>query len=339
VKIGAALRSLADTVSIENGWCWMGFSTMAAEFLAQAKAQGLQLGQTLTLGRQSMFISPVRLARLLKSYGCFPAGMSDDQFFQQQFTSPYVADPFLRILGATSVTSMDMSDYEASAIRHDLNLPVPPELHQRFDTVIDGGTLEHVFNFPVAIRSCMEMVKVGGTVIIITPANNYFGHGFYQFSAELMYRVFSAENGFEVQRMHVAENEIFEGRLAGRQLAVEHLGRRYAVSDPAKLKRRVLLATKRPVIMIVQARRIAQRSIFEQTPQQSDYEAAWQSAPSAAAAPPAEQNPKRQFKPNWAKLKDMQLHWLPKLCRLNPLFFAGALRRRSLRNRENFKPV
>jgi hypothetical protein len=309
---------------------------MACEFLVQAKAQGLQFGQTLTLGRQGMFMSPVRLARLLKAYGCFPEGMSDEQFFQQQFASPYVADPFLRVLGASSVMSIDMCDYEDSVIEHDLNLPVPQELHQRFDTVIDGGTLEHVFNFPVAIRNCMEMVKVGGTVIIITPANNYFGHGFYQFSAELMYRVFSADNGFEVQRMHVAENEIYEGRLAGRQLAVEQLGRRYAVSDPARLKRRVLLATKRPVIMIVQARRVAERAIFQQSPQQSDYAAAWQAAPLDAAS--SKPKPELTFTPKWANLKDMQLHWLPKLCRLNPFFFRRALRRRSLKNRENFQP-
>jgi hypothetical protein len=30
----------------------------------------------------------------------------------------------------------------------------------------------------------------------VTPANNQMGHGFYQFSPELFFRVFSQENGY-----------------------------------------------------------------------------------------------------------------------------------------------
>ena len=54
-----------------------------------------------------------------------------------------------------------------------------------------------IFNFPVAIRNLMRMAKVGGQVFLTTPANNFCGHGFYQFSPELAYRIFALENGFE----------------------------------------------------------------------------------------------------------------------------------------------
>jgi len=37
----------------------------------------------------------------------------------------------------------------------------------------------------------MRLVKVGGTVMIATTANNHLGHGFYQFSPEWGFRTFS----------------------------------------------------------------------------------------------------------------------------------------------------
>jgi 2-polyprenyl-3-methyl-5-hydroxy-6-metoxy-1,4-benzoquinol methylase len=103
------------------------------------------------------------------------------------------------VLDAKNVLSLDYSDYEQCDIVHDMNQTVDPSLHEKFDAVIDGGTLEHVFNFPVAISNCMKMVKVNGSIFIFTTANNFLGHGFYQFSPELFCRIFSPENGFEIR--------------------------------------------------------------------------------------------------------------------------------------------
>ena len=87
---------------------------------------------------------------------------------------------------------MDASSFEGATVVHDLNLPITEALKGRFDVVCDAGTIEHVMNFPTAIRNCMEMVRVGGHLILGTPANNFFGHGFYQFSPELWFRLFSS---------------------------------------------------------------------------------------------------------------------------------------------------
>ena len=106
------------------------------------------------------------------------------------------AEEFLKRLGAKETISIDASAYEGASLVHDMNLPIGDDLKRRFSVVIDGGTLEHVFNFPVAIKNCMQMVDVGGHFFVHTMANNFMGHGFYQFSPELFYRVFSPENGF-----------------------------------------------------------------------------------------------------------------------------------------------
>ena len=64
--------------------------------------------------------------------------------------------------------------------------------------VVDGGTLEHVFDYPTALRNAMRMVRVGGHLILNAPVNNFPGHGFYQISPELFFRVLSPQFGFRV---------------------------------------------------------------------------------------------------------------------------------------------
>jgi hypothetical protein len=49
--------------------------------------------------------------------------------------------------------------------------------------VIETGSLDHIFNFPVAISNLMQMTRVGGSVFLTTVANNLCGHGFSGFLA------------------------------------------------------------------------------------------------------------------------------------------------------------
>jgi hypothetical protein len=80
-----------------------------------------------------------------------------------------------------------------------------------FSVVYDGGTIEHVFNAVQAFKNGMEMVRVGGHFIQVNPANNFMGHGFWQFSPELIYRVFSAENGFNIRGVFLHECPVCTG--------------------------------------------------------------------------------------------------------------------------------
>lgn len=167
------------------------------------------------------------------------------------------AEPFLELLGAERIESIDASGYEQATIIHDLNVPVPGSLHRRFTCVVDGGTIEHVFNFPNAVKSCMDMLEIGGHFIGITPANNHMGHGFYQFSPELYYRLFSAKNGFEVRTMLVRSASDW-----------------YEVADPEALRERTELVNAVPVTLFIIARKNTSVEGFH-TPQQSDYVTAW----------------------------------------------------------------
>jgi hypothetical protein len=235
----------------------MGVNWHHVKALMGVRRAGIPFGRVLTVGRLNLFISPHELKELLKSDAELIARY--DQFLAEH---PAYAEPLYKLLGATEVESIDASGYENATHVHDLNQPIPDGLKQQYDFVDDGGTLEHVFNFPTAIRNCMEMVKVGGRLQLVTPANNYFGHGFYQFSPDLFYRVLSPENGFEMERLIV--HEAYDA------------SQWYEVPDPRAVRSRIELVNDGlPVMMMVRAKRVAAVPIFEKTPQQSDYQAAW----------------------------------------------------------------
>jgi hypothetical protein len=82
--------------------------------------------------------------------------------FRRQLGWQVWSDPFFKLLGASQVGPIDVSAYQGASIIHDLNEPIPGALHERFDVVFDCGTLEHIFNVPVALKSYMDMVRVGG---------------------------------------------------------------------------------------------------------------------------------------------------------------------------------
>jgi hypothetical protein len=112
-------------------------------------------------------------------------------------------DSMLKALGFTDYAALDMSDYESADFIHNLNSPtIPPELESRFDVVIDGGTLEHVFHLPNAITALGRMVHAEGRVIHASPSSNHVDHGFYMFSPTFFWDYYSA-NGFELPTMHI----------------------------------------------------------------------------------------------------------------------------------------
>jgi hypothetical protein len=236
----------------------MALTDQEVEFLLAARASGVSLERFCMIGRQSLRIDPGSLRRLLHQAGIV---LSLEQTAELYVEQQRFSEPLLRLLGANEIDSVDASNYEQATLVHDMNEPIPVHLKNRYTAVLDGGSLEHVFNFPRAIANCMEMVAVGGHFLAVTPANNLMGHGFYQFSPELFFRVFTPENGFVIQRVIAFE------ALPGAAW--------YEVMDPARAAGRVKLANRRPTYLFVQAQKTAHVPVLSVTPQQSDYAAKW----------------------------------------------------------------
>lgn len=238
----------------------MGIDLASARFLSLLGQAGVDFSRTATLGRQNLFAKPFQLSRALRN-----TGRGVDDFAAAGLLKTGYAEPFFEFLGAKGVDSVDATAYEQATLVHDLNSPIPLELHARYTAVFDGGTLEHVFNFPIAVENAMRMVSPQGHLITITTANNYCGHGFYQFSPELMYRVLSPANGFEIEGLFLHE---ISGRLDSVTV--------WQIPDPASLGRRINIRNSVPTLMMVVARRTEDKAPLSTFPQQSDYVQTWQ---------------------------------------------------------------
>lgn len=235
----------------------MGLDAKSTQFLLAARGSGASFERIATIGRQRLYVKPAWLRRRLRAVGVELDPAANAGLFEE---ADGFAEPLLRALGAGSVVSIDASAYEGASCVADLNREIPPELENAFTTVLDSGSLEHVFDFPTAIANCMRMVAPDGHLLVVTPANNMAGHGFYQFSPELFYRVLCESNGFCIERMLVAE-------LSS--------ARWYQVADPAVLGARVQFRTFRPTYLCVMARRMAVQPVLVSPPQQSDYATQW----------------------------------------------------------------
>ena len=162
------------------------------EFASRFQAEG----RTLMLGRQKLryyrgkreFRIPYKALyqKALEKHG-FDVTMED--IVQ---TGDY-SEKMFAALGLGAIETIDYSDYEFGAEPgfmghlHDMNTPVPESLYESFDFIFDGGTLEHIFNVPVALENVFKMLRPGGRFIGVNPLNGWPGHGVYQFSPELMY--------------------------------------------------------------------------------------------------------------------------------------------------------
>src|SRR5262245_29289459 len=102
---------------------------------------------------------------------------------------------FWRTLGITDYEDMDFSEVEQPTLVHDLNRPVPASWRGRYGLVLDGGTIEHVFDTRTALANLTALVKVGGRVLHVSPIAGWVNHGFYQFSPCFFFDFYQA-NGF-----------------------------------------------------------------------------------------------------------------------------------------------
>jgi SAM-dependent methyltransferase len=264
----------------------MGICFHDVRLMWDARRAGASFDRLLTIGRQSLCLHPAEAELFVAAHARAHAGAA--KLPRGCLAFGVHAEPFLRAcLGAGSVEALDYSPYDGAQHVHDMNEPVPESLVGRFDVVFDGGALEHIFNFPVAVSNLMRMAKVGGRVFMSTPANNFLGHGFYQFSPELMFRVFGPDNGFEIRTVQMLEARYPSPELTRNRTA-------YEVTDPAEVHCRVGLITKRPVIMLVEARKLEDKVLFARAPLQSDYVTVWSAAEASGALPTEKRAPARR---------------------------------------------
>jgi SAM-dependent methyltransferase len=202
------------------------------------------LGATATIGRQHLDVDK---GQILEA-----TGESEEADFGS-FCELLLMTRF----DASEVISFDYSDYEGASVLCDLNVPMSHE--RQFDSVLDLGTTEHIFNVAQALTNIIGLCRVGGQILHVVPGNNFPGHGFWQFSPELFFSLYSERNGF-------SETEVFVAEL-------DNLKTWWRVSPPENGARSEFSTQSRSYVM---ARTVKRESVPELSVQQSGYVFSWE---------------------------------------------------------------
>jgi SAM-dependent methyltransferase len=167
----------------------MGISRGTIRLLGMALGGARRAGSVVTFGVQKIGATRAEAVAALAASGiepAHPAAGGDGRLHQEEL---------FRMLGYSTVESIDVYDAERPTHVLDLNRPLPPPLLGRFDLVYDGGTTEHCFSVPDVLGNATRLLKTGGRIIHHLPLNNWVDHGFYQFSPTLFFDFYAA-NGF-----------------------------------------------------------------------------------------------------------------------------------------------
>ena len=237
----------------------MGIDVHNLKFLKYARTKQA-LGNTITIGRQGLYLTQEQAGEILGAAG---------DFRKDEYCEKLLVDH----LGATAVDSVDNSGYEHATLIHDMNHPVPESMQGNYDTIIDGGCLEHIYNVTQAFKNCSSICKPGGQILHMLPANNFCGHGFWQFSPELFFSLYSSENGYQ-------ETEVFLADLTDTT-------RWWEVKRPVNGNRVNIVSSTELYVLV---RTVRAGDVFtHESVQQSDYLYEWQQGdePETQAQPEA----------------------------------------------------
>lgn len=265
----------------------MALERFAAEMIMGLASRGETIGAVAMLGRQHLDLSDPQWASDIEARLGFKMQdvitERDDQY----------AEPFFHRAGATAVDAIDFSTYQGANFIHDMNDPLPDSLKGRFQLLHDGGTMEHVFHVPNYLSNCMKLLHLGGFYVGVVPTDLWMGHGFYQFSPELMFRVFSEANGFRLRAHGLG--------VWGRKSRV------YAMPDDRLWRGRMEPQFGEPTLLLIVAQKVAAVEPFANGwPQQSDYASRW-AAHEDRPATDSKNTPARSWKNQLGRLLPQNL--------------------------------
>ena len=183
----------------------MGLATSVLRLIAQRHRERPWSGPVMTLGVQDVAATYDDLRRLLREERCpyvdVPAAertTTTSRYLLASGGHRFVhARVFFRMLGLEGYDDMDFVETERPTRIHDLNEPIPSEWRGRYGLVVDGGTVEHVFDVRSALANAIALLGVGGDVLHVSPLSGWVNHGFYQLNPCLYFDFYGA-NGFDV---------------------------------------------------------------------------------------------------------------------------------------------
>lgn len=156
----------------------MGFDRVTVEFLLHEHRHKPITGKLLTIGRQTVGLTPQQAIELIKESG---TSLRDDAVMEiDKLTvhtpaeGGFISDVALFSLFSTAkVAALDVTDYEGAEYIHDMGVPIPPSLKEQFDFIINGSCLDNIFDPATAIKNVSKMLKPGGRTLDFEWSNSH----------------------------------------------------------------------------------------------------------------------------------------------------------------------
>jgi len=145
------------------------FSQLAIVLLREHRYRPIT-GTILSIGRQTVFLSPEEstalVERELGSTTRQAATLEIDTATRGSTRGRFVTDrSFYSLFSDANYRCLDVSAYEGADLIADLCQPLPPSIDERFDFIIDGSTLDNVFDPAMAMRNLAQLLKPGGRIV------------------------------------------------------------------------------------------------------------------------------------------------------------------------------
>lgn len=169
-------------------------------------------GKVLTLGKQLIAMTMEETLTIISDQGLIPNKSTYDDSFnvtsskvRHSNQNNWISDStFFSLLGVHEIYSIDVTDYEGADLIHDLNNPVDPSLHEKFDFIIDGGTFDHLLDLRISFENVCNLLKKDGRVIQWNAASNFTGLAYLSLGPDLFYD-FYVFNNFKDCKVYIAE--------------------------------------------------------------------------------------------------------------------------------------
>lgn len=161
----------------------MGVDIAEARFFDACARNGGIEGPMLALGSLSIQERPEDIDAFARENG-----------YKALLAEHSVANFFRERYGVAQYVSCDVNGL--ADVHIDLGIPLPAEHKGQYGSILNGGTLEHVFDMRQAMENIHDAVAVGGIMIHTCPMT-WFDHGFVNHNPVLFHLTAKA-NSYEI---------------------------------------------------------------------------------------------------------------------------------------------
>jgi len=192
----------------------MGLTSPSLKFIIKIFKKYHLHGPILTLGNQDIYADYNQLLKYFHQLHYQPHHLNTPKLSSSQDlikinpqAKNYIhASTFFESLGINTKEYFDIDkfDFDNPKIIHDLQQPIPKKFHDRFNFVLDSGTIEHIFDIKSVMDNIVKVTKIGGYVLHLAPTQNFINHGFYQISPTFFYDYYT-QNGFRIIESYYVE--------------------------------------------------------------------------------------------------------------------------------------